>query len=341
MSLKRLSLRIPSCLAVAVVLVALPSLIGSNYWIGTVNLAIIYSIAVLGLNIILGLTGQLNIAQAAFWGIGAYTAALLNTRLGWPFWATFLVAPPTAAAFGVLLGFPTLKLSGRYLAMATIGFGIIINLILHNWKEFTGGVDGIPGITSPVLGPLKFSTNASFYYLALVCLILAALAQVKIKNSRIGRAFQAIKENELAAELSGVNTFKYRVVAFALCSAYGGLAGQLFAHRTKYVSAETFFIDMSILFICMLMIGGAGSVAGSIVGASLLTFIPEWLRFLQGPWAMAIFGLAIVFIMIFMPAGLVGLARSTGSKIAIRLGGGTRSQDNQTTSGVRAARGTE
>jgi len=135
MSLKKLSIKIPSYLAAAIVLAALPLLIRSNYWIGTVNLAIIYSIAVLGLNIILGLTGQLSIAQAAFWGIGAYTAALLNTRLGWPFWATFLVAPPTAAAFGVILGFPTLKLSGRYLAMATIGFGIIVNLILHNWKR--------------------------------------------------------------------------------------------------------------------------------------------------------------------------------------------------------------
>jgi len=315
----KLSIKIPFYLAGAIVLAALPSIIRSNYWIGTVNLAIIYCIAVLGLNIILGLTGQLNIAQAAFWGIGAYTAALLNTRLGWPFWATFLIAPPTAAAFGVILGFPTLKLSGRYLALATIGFGIIINLIAHNWKEFTGGVDGIPGIRSPVLGPLKFSTNASFYYLALVCLILLALAQIKIKNSRMGRAFQAIKENELAAELSGVNTFKYRVVAFALCAAYAGMAGQLYAHGTKYVSADTFFIDMSILFICMLMIGGVGSIAGSIIGASLLTFIPEWLRFLQGPWAMAIFGLAIIFIMIFMPAGLVGLARSIGSKIAMQL----------------------
>jgi branched-chain amino acid transport system permease protein len=335
-------LKIPSYLAAAVLLAALPSLIRSNYWMGTVNLAIIYSIAVLGLNIILGLTGQLNIAQAAFWGIGAYTAALLNTRLGWPFWATFLVAPPVAAFFGVLLGFPTLKLSDRYLAMATIGFGIIVNLILENWREFTGGVDGIPGIASPVLGPFKFSTNASFYYLALICLVLVALAQIKIKNSRMGRAFQAIKGNELAAELSGVNTFKYRVIAFALCSAYGGMAGQLFAHRTKYVSADTFFIDMSILFICMLMIGGAGSVAGSIIGASLLTFIPEWLRFLQGPWAMAIFGLAIIFIMIFMPDGLAGLARSLGSKMNGQLWHETKPTLRPNRSeGMEVARGRE
>lgn len=319
MPVKRVSLRILFYLAAAIVLVALPSLVRSNYWLGTIDLAIIYSIAVLGLNIVLGLTGQLNIAQAAFWGIGAYTAALLNTRLGWPFWATLLAAPPMAGAFGVMLGFPTLRLSGRYLALATIGFGIIINLILHNWKEFTGGADGIPGIASPVLGPFKFSTNASFYYLGLACLIIAALAQLKIKNSRMGRAFQAIKENELAAELSGVNAFKYRVIAFALCSAYGGLAGQLFAHRTKFVSAETFFIDMSILFICMLMIGGVGSIAGAIVGASLLTFIPEWLRFLQGPWAMAIFGLAIIFMMVFMPDGLAGLARSIVQRIAARI----------------------
>jgi branched-chain amino acid transport system permease protein len=342
MSLKKLSVKISFYLVMAIVLASLPSLIRSNYWIGTVNLAIIYSIAVLGLNIILGLTGQLNIAQAAFWGIGAYTAALLNTRLGWPFWATFLVAPPTAAAFGVILGFPTLKLSGRYLALATLGFGIIISLIAHNWKEFTGGVDGIPGITSPVLGPLKFSTNASFYYLALVCLILLALAQIKIKNSRMGRAFQAIKDNELAAELSGVNTFKYRVIAFALCSAYGGMAGQLFAHGTKYVSAETFFVDMSILFICMLMIGGAGSIAGSIIGASLLTFIPEWLRFLQGPWAMAIFGLAIIIIMIFMPGGLVGLASFIGSKIAMHLRRSIQAGTGRTTSrDVGISKGTE
>lgn len=312
--------KIMYCAVGAVLLAFLPSIVRSNYWIGTINLAIIYSLAVLGLNIILGLTGQLNIAQAAFWGIGAYAAALLNTRLGWPFWATFLVAPPIASAFGIVLGIPTLKLSGHYLALATVGFGIIINLIAHNWKEFTGGVDGIPGITPPVLGPLRFSTNASFYYLALVCLILAALAQMKIKNSRMGRAFQAIKENELAAELSGVNTFKYKVIAFAICSAYAGMAGQLFAHGTKYVSADTFFLDMSILFMAMLLIGGAGSIAGSILGASLLTFIPEWLRFLQGPWAMAIFGLAIIFIMVFMPTGLVGMVSSIGTRIGLKLG---------------------
>ena len=318
-SVKKLSAKFIFYLVIVLILATLPSLIRSNYWIGTVNLAIIYSIAVLGLNIILGLTGQLNIAQAAFWGIGAYTAALLSTRLGWPFWATFLVSPPIAAVFGILLGMPTLKLSSHYLALATVGFCIIINLVAHNWKEFTGGVDGIPGITPPRLGPLSFSTNATFYYLAMVCLILMTLAQIRIKNSRMGRAFQAIRENELAAELSGVNTFKYKVIAFSLCSAYAGLAGQLFAHGTKYVSADTFDLGMSILFLAMLLIGGAGSIAGPIIGASLLTFIPEWLRFLQGPWAMAIFGLAIIVIMIFMPSGLVGLAGLIGSKIAIHL----------------------
>lgn len=321
---KAFSIKVPAYLGGAIILAVLPLIIRSNYWMGTVNLAIIYCIAVLGLNIILGLAGQLNLAQAAFWGIGAFTAALLNTRLGWPFWATFLIAPLIAAAFGVLLGYPTLKLSGRYLALATLGFGIIVNLVANNWKGLTGGVDGIPGITPPTLGPLKFSTNASFYYLPLVCLFLSALAQIKIKNSRMGRAFQAIKENELAAELSGVNTFKYRILAFALSSAYGGLAGQLFAHGTKYISAETFTPDMSILFICMLMIGGISSIAGSIIGATLLTFIPEWLRFLQGPWAMAIFGLAIILIMVFMPTGLVGLIKSIGSKIGLQSGAGGR-----------------
>jgi branched-chain amino acid transport system permease protein len=341
MPLKKLSVKISFYLAGAIVLAILPSLIRSNYWIGTVNLAIIYSITVLGLNIILGLTGQLNIAQAAFWGIGAYTAALLNTRLGWPFWATFLVSPPIAAVFGILLGIPTLKLSSHYLALATVGFCIIINLVAHNWKEFTGGVDGIPGITPPRLGPLSFSTNATFYYLAIVCLILMTLAQIRIKNSRMGRAFQAIRENELAAELSGVNTFKYKVIAFSLCSAYAGLAGQLFAHGTKYVSADTFDLGMSLLFLAMLLIGGAGSIAGPIIGASLLTFIPEWLRFLQGPWAMTIFGLAIIFIMIFMPTGLVGIASLLRSKLATRFGRQPQAIIEKTTIGGLEASGEE
>lgn len=327
--------KISGYLAGAIVLVVLPRLIGSNYWVGVVNLALIYSIAVLGLNIILGFTGQLHLAQAAFWGIGAYAAALLNVRLGWPFWATFLAAPIMAAVFGVILGFPTLRLSGRYLALATLGFGIVISLVEDNWQEFTGGVDGIPGISPPVIASYRFSNNTRFYYLVLVCLICATLAQIKIKNSRMGRAFLAIKENELAAELSGVNTFKYRVIAFALCSAYGGLAGQLFAHGTKYVSADTFRADISILFVCMVMIGGSGSIAGPIVGASLLTFIPEWLRFLQGPWAMAIFGLAIIVIMRWMPNGLVGLVKSTALKISDRKTGGIPNRSGQA-AGARA-----
>lgn len=312
---KRRSTRIPVYLSGAIILAVLPLLIQSNYWVGVVNLALIYSIAVLGLNIILGLTGQLNLAQAAFWGIGAYTAAILNTRLGWPFWATFLAAPLVAAVFGVILGFPTLRLAGRYLALATLGFGMIVSVVEDNWKEFTGGVDGIPGISAPVLGSFRFSNNTRFYYLVLACLILATLIQIKVQNSRLGRALRSIKEDELAAELSGVNTFKYRIIAFALCSAYGGLAGQLFAHGTKYVSADAFYADISILFVCMVMIGGAGSIAGPIVGALLLTFIPECLRFLQGPWAMAIFGLVIIVVMRWMPDGLVGLAKLMTGKM--------------------------
>ena len=278
--------KIAGYIAGAVILGVLPLMIGSNYWVGVVNLALIYSIAVLGLNIILGLTGQLHLAQAAFWGIGAYTAALLNTRMEWPFWATFITARIVAALFGVLLGFPTLRLAGRYLALATLGFGMIVSLVENNWKELTGGVDGIPGISAPVIGGYRFSNNTRFYYLVLICLIAATLAQIKIKNSRLGRALRAIKGDELAAELSGVNTFRYRIIAFGLSAAYAGLAGQLFAHGTKYVSADSFYADISLLFVCMLMIGGAGSIAGPVVGACLLTFIPEWLRFLQGrgPW---------------------------------------------------------
>ena len=195
--------------------IALPHLITSNYWLNLFNLAISFSVACLGLNIVLGYAGQLSLAQAAFWGVGAYTSALLTVRLGWSVWPGMLAAFLVAGLFGVLLGIPTLKLSGHYLAMATIGFGIILQLILINSIPLTNGSDGITGIPSPRIGPLELNNANTFFYLAAFLLILLVWASMRLKKSRVGRALMAIRENEMAAETMGIDTTYFKIMAFA------------------------------------------------------------------------------------------------------------------------------
>jgi len=290
--------------------IALPRVVTSNYWLNLFNLAISFSIACLGLNIVLGYAGQLSLAQAAFWGVGAYTSALLTVKLGWPVWLGMLAAFAVAGLFGVLLGIPTLKLSGHYLAMATIGFGIILQLILVNSIPLTNGSDGITTIPSPRIGPLKLSNANTFFYLAAVSLILLVWASLRLKKSRVGRALMAIRENEMAAETMGVDTTFFKIMAFALSAAYGGFAGSLFAHSgSHYISPDTFSFDQSVVLLAMMVLGGNGSAVGSVVGATLLTLVPEVLRFLKDSYMM-VYAAGIVAVMVFMPGGIAGLVRS-------------------------------
>jgi branched-chain amino acid transport system ATP-binding protein/branched-chain amino acid transport system permease protein len=290
--------------------IALPHLITSNYWLNLFNLAISFSIACLGLNIVLGYTGQLSLAQAAFWGVGAYTSALLTVRLGWSVWPGMLAAFVVAGLFGVLLGIPTLKLSGHYLAMATIGFGVILQLILINSIPLTNGSDGITGIPSPRIGSLELNNANTFFYLAAFLLILLVWASMRLKKSRVGRALMAIRENEMAAETMGIDTTFFKIMAFALSAAYGGFAGSLFAHSgSHYISPDTFSFDQSVVLLAMMVLGGNGSAVGSVVGATLLTLVPEVLRFLKDSYMM-VYAAGIVAVMVFMPGGIAGLVRS-------------------------------
>jgi branched-chain amino acid transport system permease protein len=293
----------------ALAVLVFPWVLGSDYWLNMVNLAIGFSVACLGLNIVLGYGGQLSLAQAAFWGVGAYTSALLTVKFGMSAWLGMLAAFIVAALFGVLLGIPTLKLSGHYLAMTTIGFGIILQLILINAIELTGGSDGIAKIPSPWIGPYELKSPSSFFYVAAVSLILLTWASIRLKNSRVGRAFMAIRENEMAAETAGVDTTYYKITAFALSAGYGGFGGWLFAHSgSHYISPDTFSFDQSVMFLAMMVLGGNGSAVGSIVGAVLLTLMPEVLRFLKD-YYMMVYAAGIVAVMIFMPGGIAGLVR--------------------------------
>jgi branched-chain amino acid transport system permease protein len=287
--------------------VILPLVITSNYWLNILNLALSFSIACLGLNIVLGYAGQLSLAQAAFWGVGAYTSAILTTKLGCSAWVGMLFSFVVAGFFGILLGIPTLKLSGHYLAMATIGFGIIVQLILINTIWLTNGSDGITAIPSPWVGPIELREANTFFYFAALSLIVLIWVALRIKGSRVGRALMAIRENEMAAETMGVDTTFFKIMAFTLSAGYAGFAGSLFAHSgSHYISPDTFSFDQSVMLLAMAVLGGNGSAVGSVVGATLLTLVPEVLRFLKDSYMM-VYAAGIVVIMVFMPGGIAGL----------------------------------
>jgi branched-chain amino acid transport system permease protein len=287
-------------------LLALPKLITSRYQMHVLNMAIIYVILVSGYNIMVGVTGQTSFCQPAFWGIGAYASSILAIRLGFPFLLSLALAALIAMCFGILLGLPTLKLSGKYLALVTIGFVEITRLVLLNWRELTGGANGISSIPSPVLGGMKFSNPFSYYYIILFFALGIVLLSHRILNSATGRALEAIRENELAAEVIGINTYFYKIFAFGFSAFSAGIAGSLYAHFVGYIEPDMFSLKEQVKMLCMLFIGGSGSIAGAVIGAVFITFFPEWLRFLKD-YYIGVYGLGVVLLMIFMPKGLVSL----------------------------------
>jgi branched-chain amino acid transport system permease protein len=278
----------------------------SRYYLRLLDQSMIFAIAVLGLYFVLGMTGQLSLAQAAFFGLGAYISAYLAVHYGLPFWVNIPLAVIFAAVFGVILGVPSLKLSGHYLAMTTIGFGIIINLVFFNWRPVTGGADGISGIPTPELLGMSLGHPGIFFYVVFVFFVLAIAVAARVGRSRMGRALNAIRENELAAEAVGVDSTRYKVAAFTLSAAYGGLAGALWTHFALFIAPETFNFDVSVTMLAMLVIGGSTTVIGSVIGAFLLTLLPEFLRFLQNSY-FAVYGAAIILMMVFMPDGIAGM----------------------------------
>jgi len=282
---------------------------GSDYVLNLFVLAGVYAIAVMGLGILLGYAGQMSLGQAAFFGIGAYTSGWLTTQAGWNFWEAVPAAILISALVGLCVGYPCLRLSGHYLALATIGFGIITQLVLINWKEFTNGSDGMSGIPAPAIGSYTIDTYGAYFYIVLVCVSAAAYMSARIKATRIGRAMEAIRENELAASAMGINTTRVKIGAFVLAGAYAGLGGALLAHSIKFLSPDSYSFDQSVVFLVMLIIGGSSSIGGAILGAALLTFLPEVLRPLKNSYIM-VYGAAVIAMIIFMPYGLAGLLRA-------------------------------
>ena len=294
---------------IAVLLVVLPLFL-NEYYQDIMTLTGMYVVLALGLNIVVGQAGLLNLGYVAFYAIGAYTYAILSTTFGLSFWPGLIAGGLAAAVSAVLLGMPTLRLRGDYFAIVTLGLGEITRIVLNNWDSMTGGPNGISKIGRPVIAGYELHTTLDFYYLILLLVIITIFAMQRLIASRIGRAWIAIREDEVAAEAMGVNTYRMKLLAFVLASAWAGIAGVFFSAKMAFVSPESFTFFESVLILCMVVLGGMGSIPGIILGALLLITLPEIFRDFQD-YRMLAFGVALVLMMVFRPQGLLGTAKNT------------------------------
>lgn len=283
----------------------------SMYQTTVYSLAFLYVMLALGLNIVVGIAGQLVLGYAAFYAVGAYTYALLNQYFGLGFWTCLPIAGFITVIAGLLLAFPVLRLRGDYLAIVTLGFGEIVRLLLINWANFTGGNRGIANIPRPGLFGLELSPEAStiyIYYLCLFAAIITIIIVARLINSRVGLALQALREDEIASEAMGIDLRKIKLSAFALGSCWAGFAGVLFAARNSYINPTSFTFMDSAMILSMVVLGGMGSIVGVALAALVLTLLPEYLRAFS-EYRMLIFGLLMVTMMVFRPQGIIPPAK--------------------------------
>ncbi len=276
-----------------------------GYIIDVAILSGIYVILALGLNVVVGFTGLLNLGFVAFYAIGAYSFALLNTKLGLGFWSALPLSVFITTIAGYLLAVPALRLRGDYLAIVTLGFGEIVRLVLNNWDSLTRGPNGISGITSASLFSIPVTNLSHFYFFVLFFVCLAVFVMRRVQASKYGRAWIAIREDEIAASAMGVNTTLYKLYACAFGAFWAGIAGSLFATKMQFVSPESFTFMESVLILSMVILGGLGSIAGVVIGALILVFLPEALREIQ-LYRMLALGAGLVVLMVFRPQGLFG-----------------------------------
>ena len=295
-------------------------------WVRITNYALLYVMLALGLNIVVGFAGLLDLGYIAFYAVGAYVYALLaSPQLGvhLPFWVILPLGALVAAFFGLILGAPTLKLRGDYLAIVTLGFGEIIRIFLNNLSQpvnITNGPRGITAIDPFTLVGFRFTTAIHYYYLLLAVALIIIVVNLRLQNSRIGRAWEAIREDEVAARAMGIDTRNMKLLAFAMGASFGGIAGGMFSAIQAFISPESFVLVESIMVVSMVVLGGMGNIWGVILGALLLSFIPEILRWTVTPLQealfgrmliepevirMLLFGLALVLVMLYRPAGLL------------------------------------
>jgi branched-chain amino acid transport system permease protein len=298
--------RILALLAVAVLVAVLVPLPLSRYGVYLAALTLVYAIAAHGLNLTMGYAGQISLGHAAFFGIGAYAGGLLMVKLGLAFWLTLPVAAALCFVIGLALGFPALRVRHHYLAFATLGFNTLVFLVIRNEEWLTGGTFGLNGVPRPSLGGFTFTTDLSYYYLVLAFFVGASVLLWWIVRSPWGRAFNALRDNAIRAESVGIDIRAYTLLAFAIGAAYAGVAGVLFASLVNFIEPAPFGIPASIAMLLMVVVGGQGRFWGPLLGAVLVTLLPEWLRGLKD-WYLVVFGLAVMTLMVYDPDGLLGL----------------------------------
>jgi branched-chain amino acid transport system permease protein len=284
-------------IGIGVLMLVLPFALGSPYHLHLAVLALLYVILTLGLNIVVGLAGLLDLGYIAFYAVGAYLYAILNTEFGWPFWVVLPLGALLASAFGVLLGFPTLRARGDYLALVTLAFGEIIRLLLRNWDALTNGPKGIAGVKSPAVFSFALQQPLHFYYLILFLALFFVFLFWGVRDSWMGRNLRAIRDDEVAAESIGVNALLWKLVAFALAAGVAGVAGVFFAAWQSFVAPESFTLMESVIILCMVVMGGMGRLWGPILAAVTLVLLPEVLRDFR-EFRMLLFGLALIVIVI-------------------------------------------
>ena len=275
--------------------------------------ALMYVVLGLGLNIVVGMAGLLDLGFVAFYAVGAYSYALLNYHFGLGFWAALPVGGCLAAMAGILLGFPVLRLRGDYLAIVTLGFGEIIRLVLENWNKFSMGPSGISNIPRPGLFGLEMSLNGSIlylYYMMIIFMIFTIFVVNRLQDSRLGRAWIALREDEIACQAMGIDKRKTKLVAFSLGAFWAGIVGVIFAAKTTFINPASFTFLESAIILSIVVLGGMGSIVGVIIGAFILILLPEYLRAFS-EYRMLAFGAILVAMMVFRPQGLFSTIRRT------------------------------
>jgi branched-chain amino acid transport system permease protein len=298
-----------------------------DYYLSIINLVLIAVVGALGLNILVGNTGQISVGHGAFMSVGAYTAANLAVRLGLPFWITLPAGGLMAALIGALVGIPSLRIKGLYLAIATLASQLIIEWVINHTPAISGGVQASIQVPRPVVFGYDVRTQGQLYFFLLFFAVIAIVAAINIVRSRIGRAFVAIRDQDIAAEIIGINIFRYKLIAFAISSFYAGVCGVLYTYYFGIANYEAFQIVVSIDYLAMIIIGGLGSVLGSILGAVFVTMLPIAIRLfvetfgsyiwdtgalsaVAASMRLIIFGVLIIFFLVVEPEGLNRLWRN-------------------------------
>lgn len=306
--------------AFTVFVLLLPLYFQGGYLMNVLVFVGINTMLAIALNLLLGYAGQISLGHAGFFGLGAYLSGILTASYGWNPW---LAMPVTAAVVGCLaglIGFPILKLKGHYLAMATLGLGIIIYIVFNETVDLTGGPSGLSGIPNLALGGVTFDSDVKNYYLIWGFTLTVILFSLNLANSRVGRALRAVHDSEVAARVVGVNARILKVQIFALSALLSSLAGSLYAHTMTFISPASFGFNFSVELLTMVVIGGLGSVYGSFLGAALLTLLPEFLRAAHD-YDIIIYGALLMLMVMFMPGGLVRGIPDLFRKVLKKRGG--------------------